>query len=213
MADVETLRQAARAPTPFSTWLGVVLLFFLFGVIAWAVIGPARRGTDYEQKRAVDREAKLKALREQDAQALTGYAWVDKNKGTVRIPIERAMALAMVDLAKKKPAPAGPIATPAPEPAAAASGVAAPPPAPAAPGSPAPSLTPKGMPIEGHGTKAQPAAGTNPPGAAPGTQPGPSSSPAASAAPAAVPPLPPPPMATPSGFASLPVRGKGPEGQ
>ena len=115
MADTQTLRQAALQRTPFSAWLGVVLLFFVFGIIAWAVVGPSRRTTDYEQKRAADRMAKLKTLREQDNQALTGYAWVDKTKGTVRIPIERAMELAMADLARKKPAPAGPIATPAPE--------------------------------------------------------------------------------------------------
>jgi len=115
MADIQTLRQAALQRTPFSAWLGVVLLFFVFGIIAWAVIGPSHRTTDYEQKRAADRMAKLKTLREQDNQALTGYAWVDKTKGTVRIPIERAMELASADLARKKPAPAGPIATPPPE--------------------------------------------------------------------------------------------------
>lgn len=210
MADIQTLRQAALARTPFSTWLGVVLLFFLFGVMAWAVIGPSRRVTDYEQKRAADRMAKLKALRDQDGQALTGYAWVDKNKGTVRIPIDRAMELALADLAGKKPAPAGPVATPVPQPQAAATGVATPPSAPAPAGSPAPSLTPKGMAVEGHGSKAQPAAGTNPPAAAPGTQPGPASSPAASSAPAANPPASPAPLTTATPPAALPVRGASP---
>src|SRR5437763_10281261 len=183
MADVQTLRQVAQARTPFSAWLGVVLLFVMFGLIVAAIIGPSRRGSDYEQKRAVNRQTKLQAQREQDAAALTGYAWVDKNKGTVRIPIERAMALTLADLGKKKPAPAGPIATPAPQSPAAAAGVATPPSAAAPPASPSPSLTPKGQAVEGHGTRAQPAAGMNPPGAAPGTQPGPSGSPAASPAP------------------------------
>jgi hypothetical protein len=147
MADAQTLRQAALARTPFSAWLGVVLLFFLFGILVWAVIGPERRTTDYEQKRAADRLAKLKTLHEQDTQALTGYAWVDKAKGTVRIPVDRAMELVMADLAKKKPAAAGPIATPAPQPPAAASGVAAPPgtqPGPAS--SPAASTAPAANP-------------------------------------------------------------------
>jgi hypothetical protein len=211
MADAQTLRQVAQARTPFSTWLGVVLLFCMFGLIVLAVIGPFHRGSDYEQKRSENRMAKLKAQREQDSSGLTGYGWVDKNKGTVRIPIERAMELTMPDLAAKKPAAAGAIATPAAEPPAAASGVAVPPAAPAPPGSPAPSLTPKGMEIEGHGAKAQPAAGTNPPGAAPGTQPGPSASPAASPAPAAVPPQGPQHGATASPPGSpLPVRGKSP---
>src|SRR5437868_2052588 len=211
MADAQTLRQVAQARTPFSTWLGVVLLFCMFGLIVLAVIGPFHRGSDYEQKRSDNRMGKLKAQREQDTAGLTEYAWLDKNKGTVRIPIERAIELTMPQLAAKKPAAAGPIATPAAESAAAGSGVAVPPPAPAPPGSPAPSLTPKSMEIEGHGAKAQPAAGTNPPGAAPGTQPGPGSSPAASPAPAAVPPQGPQPGATASPPGSpLPVRGQSP---
>jgi len=36
-----------------------------------------------------------------------------KNKGVARIPIDRAMELTVAELAQKKPAPAGPIATPA----------------------------------------------------------------------------------------------------
>jgi len=213
MADAQTLRQVAHTRTPFSAWLGVVLLFLMFGLIVAAVIGPAKRSSDYEKKRAANREAKLKAQRDQDTAALTGYAWVDQNKGVVRIPIERAMELTLVDLGRKKPTAAGPIATPATEAPSTATGVATPPSAPAPAASPAPSLTPKGMPIEGHGSKAQPAAATNPPGAAPGTQPGAGASPAASQPPAAVPPSPPPPNNTPApAGTSHPVRGASPGG-
>jgi hypothetical protein len=112
MADIESIRQAAHARTPFSMWLGVVLLFALFGIIVLAVIGPSPRGDNYEQKRAKAREEKLKVARDEDAKALTTYSWMDKQKGTVRIPVRRAMELAMTELAQKKPAPAGPIATP-----------------------------------------------------------------------------------------------------
>ena len=108
MADTEHV----QSPAPFSTWLGVVLLFALFGVIALAIIGPAQRGDTYERQRAENRLKKLKDAREEDAKALTGYAWIDKNKGTVRLPVERAMELSVVELANKKPVPAGPIATP-----------------------------------------------------------------------------------------------------
>jgi len=209
MADAQTLRQVAQARTPFSAWLGVVLLFLVFGLIVLAFVGPVKRSSDYEQKRAANREAKLKAQREQDTTALTGYAWVDQNKGVVRIPIERAMELTLVDLGRKKPTAAGPIATPATESPATATGVAAPPAAPA----PAASPSPKGMPIEGHGSKAQPAAAINPPGAAPGTQPGAGASPAVSQPPAAAPPSPPPPNNTPApAGTSHPVRGSSPGG-
>jgi hypothetical protein len=151
MADAESIRQVAQSRAPFSTWLGVVLLFALFGVIVLAVIGPAPRSDDYEQKRAKAREEKLKTAREEDTKALTSYAWIDKNKGVARIPVARAMELTLVELAQKKPEPAGPIATP--EPAAApgaATGAPAPPAAPSASpapsGSPAPAQSPPGSP-------------------------------------------------------------------
>jgi hypothetical protein len=135
MADEQTLRQAALMRTPFSVWLGVILLFLLFGLLVAAVIGPSVRSSDYEQKRAANRQTKLQALREQDTAALTSYAWVDKTKGTVRIPIERAMELSLTDLARKKPVPAGPIATPPPAEAGPSASPAA---------SPAPGKTPGG---------------------------------------------------------------------
>jgi hypothetical protein len=56
---------------------------------------------------------KLKTLHEESQKELTTYAWVDKNKGVARIPIDRAIEVTVADLAQKKPAPAGPIATPA----------------------------------------------------------------------------------------------------
>jgi hypothetical protein len=114
MADTEQIRQQVQSPAPFSTWLGIVLLMLLFGVMTVAIVGPAPRGDTYEQQRAQNREKKLKDLRDEDAKALTAYAWIDKNKGTVRLPIERAMQLTVADLANKKPTAAGPIATPAP---------------------------------------------------------------------------------------------------
>ena len=179
MADTEQVRQQVQSPAPLSTWFGVVLLMVLFGAIAVAIIGPAPRGDTYEQQRAQNREKKLKDLRDEDAKALTGYAWIDKNKGSVRIPIERAMQLAATELANKKPAPAGPIATPAPESSAAPSAPPAVSSAPSAP--PRPSGTPKPTSVEGptSESRGQPAAALNPPPVQPGTQPGSNPSPAA----------------------------------
>jgi hypothetical protein len=93
--------------------LGIVCLFVVFGLIVLAVIGPSPRGSDYEQMRAQKRMERLKTLREETLKDLTTYAWVDKNKGVARIPIDRAMEVTVAELAQKKPAPAGPIATPA----------------------------------------------------------------------------------------------------
>jgi hypothetical protein len=120
MAAAESLRQAVQSRAPLSTWLGIVLLFALFGVIVLAVVGPTPRGADFEQKRAKSREEKLKTLRQADAKELTTYGWIDKNKGVVRLPIERAMELTVAELSSKRPIPAYPIATPAAQPGAAA---------------------------------------------------------------------------------------------
>ena len=172
-----------------STWIGVVLIFVLFGAIVLAVVGPAPRSDTFEQTRAKKRIDILKTVREADTKALSSYGWVDKNKGVARLPIDRAMELTLAELANKKPSPANPIATPEPQPSAqAAAGVASP--APSA--SPQPSGTPKPTSVAGPSSEArgQPAAAINPPPAPPGTQPGASSSPAASAAPAVAKPNP-----------------------
>ena len=126
MAEPESLRQVAHSRAPLSTWLGIVLLFALFGVIVLAVIGPGPRGSDYEETRAKKRADVLKTTRDEATKALTTYGWIDKNKGVARVPIERAMELTIAELAQKKPAPAGPIATPEPQPAAASASAAAP---------------------------------------------------------------------------------------
>ena len=112
MANTESIREIAHSRAPLSTWLGIVLLFALFGIIVLAIIGPMPRGSDYEETRAKKRMEKLKTVREDAEKALNTYAWIDKNKGVVQIPISRAMELTVADLAKQKPAPAGPIATP-----------------------------------------------------------------------------------------------------
>jgi|ERR1051326_111699 hypothetical protein len=147
MADPESLRRIAHSPAPFSTWLGIVLLFAVFGVIVLAVVGPSPRRSDYEEMRAKKRMEKLKTEREETEKALNGYAWVDKNKGVARIPINRAMELTVAELAQKKPAAAGPIATPAAQasPAGASSPAAASPaPAGSAKASAAQSPAPQG---------------------------------------------------------------------
>ena len=113
MTDTQSARSIAYSRAPFSTWLGVVCLFVLFGLIVLAVIGPSPRTSDYEETRAKKRMEKLKALHEETQKELTTYAWVDKNKGVARIPIDRAVEVTVAELAQKKPVPAGPIATPA----------------------------------------------------------------------------------------------------
>src|SRR6476659_1407213 len=143
MAETQSAQSIAYSRAPLSTWLGIVCLFVLFGIIVPAVIGPSPRTSDYEETRAKKRMEKLKALHEEDQKELTPYAWLDKNKGVARIPIDRAMELTVADLAQKKPAPAGPIATPAAQ--AAPAGAS---PAPAAPQGGAISSSPSEAPAK-----------------------------------------------------------------
>jgi hypothetical protein len=126
MADTQSAHSIAYSRAPFSTWLGIACLFVLFGLIVLAVIGPSPRTSDYEEARAKKRMERLKTLHEESQKELTTYAWVDKNKGAARIPIDRAMEVTVADLAQKKPAPAGPIATPPAQTAPAGASPAAP---------------------------------------------------------------------------------------
>jgi hypothetical protein len=198
----------------FSTWLGVVLLFAFFGLLALVILKAAPRGTDYEKKRAEVRAKKLEEAQKENLTALTTYGWVDKNKGVARIPINEAMQIMLVELPDKKPKAAGPIAAASPSASPAPSAGSSP----SASASPTPaadiSTTPKPTSVSGKDSEAhnQPAAALNPPPAPPNTQPGPKSSPAATA-----PPAPAKPQASPSPSTSpaaagtpLPVRGKTP---
>jgi hypothetical protein len=195
----------------FGTWLGVILLFVVFALIVWVLLGAIPHGDDYEANRAKARMEKLAQLQKDSATGLTSYAWVDKNKGTVRIPVDRAMELAMTDLASKKPSAAYAIATPAPEAAAPPAG-AQPGAAPQSPTNP----TPKPVSVEGPKSeiRGQPTGAANPASAPPGTQPGASATPAASPPSGAAQPNPggkvlPTPVQSPAG-SPLPVRGKSP---
>jgi hypothetical protein len=110
--------KAAAQPKPL--WLVLaggfaLLLLFVIAVRLLTGLAPA---PDEDAARAAERAKAYQELQTENAQKLEKYAWVDKAKGTVQIPIERAMELAIAELNSKRPAPAGPISTPAPSPAA-----------------------------------------------------------------------------------------------
>lgn len=196
----------------FSTWVGVVLLFAFFGMLAFVALKASPRGNDYEKKRAKARVEKLEAAQKENLTALSTYGWVDKTKGLARIPIDHAMGLTLAQLAEKKPTAAGPIVVASPSAAPQASPAPSVSASPAA--SPTASSTPKPTSVTGQHSEAhnQPAAAANPPPAPPNTQPGPNTSPAASAPPApAKAQKSPSPSASPSAPGTpLPVRGKTP---
>ena len=94
-----------RTPVSFGAWLGVVLLFLFFGLFVLVLIGLSPRGDNYEAKRAQQRREILKKVQDEANTELHSYAWVDKNKGVARIPIDRAMELTVTALAQKAPKP------------------------------------------------------------------------------------------------------------
>ncbi|MFL6528831.1 MAG: hypothetical protein ACJ8HQ_05930 [Chthoniobacterales bacterium] len=180
MSETDTQLRYAQPRSSFGTWVGVVLLFAVFALFVWAVFGMMPRKDNYEENRAKARLEKLAAYHKEVDPQLSDYAVVDKEKGTVRVPVHRAMELAVAELAQKKPAPAGPIP---PEGAAAGqqtSAPVAPTPAPAASSQGSPRPTPH-IATEGKDseTEGQAAGSANPPNAQPGTQPGASATPAA----------------------------------
>ena len=188
------------------TGLVVTLLFLgLVSLIAWQ-----RRGIPtFDEER---RELRLKNLTDLNAdneKALNHYRWIDRQKGVVGIPIDRAKALIIADLEHNQPHPAGPINPPAQAPAPAAA------PAPAGNGNanPAASGSPAPAPAANPAASPSPAAGVPPAAPAPGPgappapianpqsapAPAPASTPAPSPAPASTPAPPPAPSPSPTG--------------
>ena len=192
------MKAAAHSRPLWLVLAGGFLLLLLF-VIAVRLLTGLAPAPQENAARAAERTKAHQELEAENAKKLQNYAWVDKAKGTLQIPIERAMELAIVELNSKKPTAAGPIATPAPSPAA--SPAASPAPAPAAPAAPAPAAPPAAAPSASPAAapSASPAAApvaaptaspATPPPASPAAAPTPS--PAASPAPPAAPAAPTP---------------------
>ncbi len=99
-------------------WLVWTLAAFVLFV---AIAGYSRRMArdypdDFDQQRAEARYTTLAQVRHDENALLTGTAWIDQGKGTVRIPIEEAMTREIETL-KAQPAAIGaeiPRAAPAP---------------------------------------------------------------------------------------------------
>ena len=111
-----------------------IFLFALIGITLFVGITKYLRGdssSDLYPEDAGRDEVRVKNLADLQAEnqsKLLTYAWVDRAKGKVQIPIQEAMKLVLADIGSKKPAAAYPIA-----------GVEA---APVAPVAPAPATTP-----------------------------------------------------------------------
>jgi hypothetical protein len=111
------MESAAQTKTLWRVIAGGMILFLVFVLVVKLLTGLAPVPAE-DAARAAERTKAYADLQAENAKKLEGYAWVDKAKGTVQIPIARAMEMAIVELNSQQPAPAGPIATPAPSPEA-----------------------------------------------------------------------------------------------
>ena len=113
MADDE---QKGRISAPMIV-TGLVMILFFTGLAGFLVSQRASIPTVDEQTAQV-RLKNLAELNTENQRILTQYHWIDKGKGVVGIPINRAMDLVLAELQANKPHAAGPINPPlAPPPA------------------------------------------------------------------------------------------------
>ena len=102
----------------FSVIIAGLVMILLFVGLAIFLVGQRGNIPTVDERSA---EVRLKNLADLDAanqKILAQYRWVDKNKGVVGIPINRAMDLIVAQLQTIKPHAAGPISLPAAAPAA-----------------------------------------------------------------------------------------------
>jgi len=100
-----------------SAWLviaGALILLLVFAFAVKILTGMAAPVPDEDAARATERAKAREVLDAENKLKLETFAWADKAKGTVQIPIKQAMELTVAELQGKQPQPAGPIATPAP---------------------------------------------------------------------------------------------------
>ena len=132
----------AKAEVSTLTIITTLVVLLVFAGLVWLVFLQREAiPTDSSLKRE-ERLKNLAQLNADNQKTLTTYHWIDKAKGTVGIPINRAMELVLKDLAANHPHAAGPINPPAASPTPATTNQPAASPTPAAPNQPAASPTP-----------------------------------------------------------------------
>src|ERR1700740_2350226 len=116
------MSEAVESPTISSlTVLTILVMLLVFVGLVWIVFAQKEAiPTGTEQTRA-ERLKNLEQLNADNQKALTTYHWMDKSKGIVGIPINRAMELVLKDLATNHPHAAAPVNPPAANPTPAAS--------------------------------------------------------------------------------------------
>ena len=105
---------STAAPREKSIWpmfIGAFVLFALFALgVQWMLRSGDPASFDEEAIRAKERYDILAKIDEENKALITGYGWADQAKGLVRLPLERAMEMAVAKLASQgEPRPAYPV--------------------------------------------------------------------------------------------------------
>lgn len=102
---------AAREKSIWPMFAGAFVLFALFAVfVQWMLSSGDPASYDEEAIRAKERYDILAKIREENNTLTGSYGWADQAKGTVRIPLDRAMELAVAKLSVQgAPRPAYPV--------------------------------------------------------------------------------------------------------
>jgi hypothetical protein len=108
-----TSNSESKKPVFWVFILGLVVLALFLG-LTYLFVGNLP-STIYPEDAARDevRVKNLADLRSENEAKLNSYAWVDRSKGKIQIPIQSAMKLMVGELSTKKPQPAYPIVDPA----------------------------------------------------------------------------------------------------
>ena len=95
-----------------------LVMVLLFAGFAFFLVAQGQSIPNVEEVHAQARLKNLADLNSDNQKVLTQYRWIDRSKGVVGIPIDRAMDLALAQLQANKPHPAGPVNPPVPPPQA-----------------------------------------------------------------------------------------------
>jgi len=107
-----TSNHESKKPVFWVFLLGLAVLALFLG-LTYFYVGDLH-STIYPEDAARDevRVKNLSDLRSENEVKLNTYAWVDRSKGKVQIPIQSALTLVVAELSSKKPQPAYPIIDP-----------------------------------------------------------------------------------------------------
>lgn len=88
---------------PWGTLIAIVGGFALFAlIIAFAYLPQRAPAIPQGALTPEQRDARLTEMRAKEAKQADSYAWIDQQKGTVQLPIKRAMELTVQELGAKK---------------------------------------------------------------------------------------------------------------